>query len=85
MLAVAVGWQLYALTGRAIDLGLVGLGAVCPGAGADRCPSASWRTAATAASSVACCQGIVAVLAPRSSPIGRCRLAGTAVIYSSSA
>ncbi|MFC7474327.1 MFS transporter [Dankookia sp. GCM10030260] len=25
MLAVAVGWQLYALTGRALDLGLVGL------------------------------------------------------------
>jgi MFS family permease len=25
MLAVAIGWQLYALTGRALDLGLVGL------------------------------------------------------------
>jgi len=25
MLAVAVGWQVYALTGRALDLGLVGL------------------------------------------------------------
>lgn len=25
MLAVAIGWQLYALSGRALDLGLVGL------------------------------------------------------------
>jgi len=30
MLAVAVGWQLYALTGRALDLGLVGLAQFLP-------------------------------------------------------
>jgi MFS family permease len=31
MQAVAVGWQLYALTGRALDLGLVGLAQFLPG------------------------------------------------------
>jgi MFS family permease len=30
MLAVAVGWQLYALTGSALDLGLVGLAEFAP-------------------------------------------------------
>jgi MFS family permease len=30
MLGVAVGWQLYALTGRALDLGLVGLAQFAP-------------------------------------------------------
>jgi len=30
MLAVAVGWQLYSLTGRALDLGLVGLAQFLP-------------------------------------------------------
>jgi MFS family permease len=30
MLAVAVGWQVYALTGRALDLGLVGLAQFVP-------------------------------------------------------
>jgi MFS family permease len=30
MLAVAVGWQVYALTGRALDLGLVGLAQFLP-------------------------------------------------------
>jgi hypothetical protein len=30
MLAVAVGWQLYALTGSALDLGLVGLAEFLP-------------------------------------------------------
>ena len=29
MLGVAVGWQLYALTGSALDLGLVGLRSSC--------------------------------------------------------
>src|SRR5262245_55575936 len=45
MLAVAVGWQLYALTGSALDLGLVGLAEFAPiialtlvvGQAADRC------------------------------------------------
>ena len=31
MQAVAVGWQIYALTGRALDLGLVGLAQFLPG------------------------------------------------------
>ena len=31
MQAVAVGWQLYALTGRALDLGLIGLAQFLPG------------------------------------------------------
>jgi MFS family permease len=31
MQAVAVGWQLYAITGRALDLGLVGLAQFLPG------------------------------------------------------
>jgi MFS family permease len=30
MLAVAVGWQMYALTGSALDLGLVGLAQFLP-------------------------------------------------------
>jgi MFS family permease len=30
MLAVGVGWQVYALTGRALDLGLVGLAQLIP-------------------------------------------------------
>ncbi|HEX4336138.1 MAG TPA: MFS transporter [Polyangiaceae bacterium] len=33
MVSVAVGWQLYALTGRAVDLGLVGLAQFIPGSG----------------------------------------------------
>jgi MFS family permease len=45
MLGVAVGWQLYSLTGRALDLGLVGLVQFVPmvlltlvvGQVADRC------------------------------------------------
>src|SRR5579872_4796747 len=31
MQAVAVGWQLYGITGRALDLGLVGLAQFLPG------------------------------------------------------
>ena len=36
MLVVAVGWQLYELTGSAFDLGLLGLAQFVPDAGADR-------------------------------------------------
>jgi MFS family permease len=62
MLAVAVGWQLYALTGRAMDLGLVGLVQFIPVL-VLTLPAGQLADRADRRLVVACCQGTVAVLA----------------------
>jgi MFS family permease len=62
MLAVAVGWQLYALTGRALDLGLVGLVQFIPVL-VLTLPAGQLADRGDRRLVVACCQGIVAVLA----------------------
>ncbi|MFZ4409529.1 MAG: MFS transporter [Paracraurococcus sp.] len=62
MLAVAVGWQLYALTGRAMDLGLVGLVQFIPVL-VLTLPAGYLADRGDRRLIVACCQGSVAVLA----------------------
>jgi MFS family permease len=62
MLAVAVGWQLYALTGRALDLGLVGLVQFIPVL-VLTLPAGWLADRGDRRLIVACCQGTVAVLA----------------------
>ncbi|TDH62854.1 MFS transporter [Dankookia rubra] len=62
MLAVAVGWQLYALTGRALDLGLVGLVQFIPVL-VLTLPAGWLADRGDRRLVVACCQGSVAVLA----------------------
>ncbi|WP_431268864.1 MFS transporter [Dankookia sp. P2] len=62
MLAVAVGWQLYALTGRALDLGLVGLVQSIPVL-VLTLPAGWLADRGDRRLIVACCQGTVAVLA----------------------
>src|SRR4051794_12397393 len=62
MLAVAVGWQLYALTGRAMDLGLVGLVQFIPVL-VLTLPAGWLADRGDRRLVVACCQGTVAVLA----------------------
>lgn len=62
MLAVAVGWQLYALTGSALDLGLVGLVQFIPVL-VLTLPAGHWADRGDRRAIVAGCQGLVAVLA----------------------
>jgi MFS family permease len=62
MLAVAVGWQLYALTGRALDLGLVGLVQFIPVL-VLTLPAGWLADRGDRRLIVAICQGTVAVLA----------------------
>ena len=62
MLAVAVGWQLYALTGRVLDLGLVGLVQFIPVL-VLTLPAGWLADRGDRRLIVACCQGTVAVLA----------------------
>ena len=66
MLMVALGWQMYDLTGSAWDLGLVGLLQFLP-ALALALPAGQWSTAiiAGASSRAACGAGWVAALAVR--------------------
>ena len=63
MLVVAIGWQLYELTGNPLDLGLVGLVQFIPAIAAGAGRSARWPTAMTAASILSACQAIEAVAA----------------------
>ena len=62
MLAVAVGWQLYALTGSALDLGLVGLVQFIPVL-VLTLPAGHWADRGDRRAIVAGCQGLVALLA----------------------
>ena len=51
MLVVAIGWQLYTLTGSALDLGLLGIAQFVPMLRADAARRATSPTATTTASS----------------------------------